>query len=366
MPCSGSTSVKTRLRAGTHTVVRLDQGGGVIGELSLTDEARTAIARADAVLVADYGRGITLKPQVRQLITAAAANVPVVWDPHPRGGVPVPGVMLSTPNADEAAGYLDLPAGRDVAAACRAARGLAAQWACRGVAVTMGCSGAVLAQGADLVVVPATEIPHTDACGAGDCFAATATIALLGGSLLSEAVGAAVASAGDFLARGGVATLDMGDETRAAGADDLSSRLHRVRASRGSVVATGGCFDLLHAGHVATLAAARGLGDFLVVCVNSDESVRRLKGPRRPLQSQADRVRVLQAMRFVDAVVVFDEDTPERVLTTIRPDLWVKGGDYAGASLPEQRVLAQWGGQAVAVPYLPGRSTSDLVELARR
>jgi D-beta-D-heptose 7-phosphate kinase / D-beta-D-heptose 1-phosphate adenosyltransferase len=366
LPCTGATSVKTRLRTGTQTVARLDQGSGRLGGVSLPSEVRAAVARADAVLVADYGRGLTGDAQLRELVAAAAAHVPVVWDPHPRGTPPVPGVTLGTPNAREAAAYLDVAASDDVATACRAAGALAQAWSARAVAVTLGPSGAVLSHGADLIVVPAAAVADADACGAGDCFAAAVTLALLGGGLLSEAVGGGVAAATDFVARGGVASLGRRRDRSEPAREALPLILDRVRAGGGSVVATGGCFDLIHAGHVATLTAARGLGDFLVVCVNSDASVRRLKGPLRPLQREADRVRVLEAMRCVDAVVVFDEDTPERVLTDIRPALWVKGGDYAGADLPEAPVLARWGGQAVAVPYLPGHSTSDLLELARR
>ncbi|HEV2886269.1 MAG TPA: D-glycero-beta-D-manno-heptose 1-phosphate adenylyltransferase, partial [Jatrophihabitans sp.] len=148
----------------------------------------------------------------------------------------------------------------------------------------------------------------------------------------------------------------------AAGLDGL---LERVRRQHGVVVATGGCFDLLHAGHIATLQAARAVGDCLVVCLNSDDSVRRLKGPQRPLQPAEDRARVLAALECVDAVVVFDEDTPATVLRRIRPDIWAKGGDYSGVPLPESEVLAEWGGEAVTVPYLQGRSTTAQVELAR-
>jgi D-beta-D-heptose 7-phosphate kinase/D-beta-D-heptose 1-phosphate adenosyltransferase len=137
-----------------------------------------------------------------------------------------------------------------------------------------------------------------------------------------------------------------------------------MRARGGTVVATGGCFDLLHAGHVATLQAARALGDCLVVCLNSDDSVRRLKGPQRPLQPAVDRAQVLSALACVDAVVVFEEDTPAVALRRVRPDVWAKGGDYTGMVLPEAAVLAEWGGEAVTVPYLAGRSTTALVELA--
>ena len=138
--------------------------------------------------------------------------------------------------------------------------------------------------------------------------------------------------------------------------------VERVRARGGTVVATGGCFDLLHAGHVAMLRAARGLGDCLVVLLNSDRSVRRLKGPDRPLQTEADRREVLAALGFVDDVIVFDEDTPVAALQALRPDVFVKGADYRTEDLPEAAVLAEWGGEAVVVPYLGGRSTTRLVE----
>ena len=138
-----------------------------------------------------------------------------------------------------------------------------------------------------------------------------------------------------------------------------------VWADGGTVVATGGCVDLLHAGHIATLEAARRLGDCLIVCLNSDASVRGLKGAGRPLQAGVDRARILRALRCVDAVVTFEEGTPIPLLNRLRPDVWVKGGDYTAATLPEASVLAGWGGQVVAVPYLPERSTTALVATAR-
>ena len=130
------------------------------------------------------------------------------------------------------------------------------------------------------------------------------------------------------------------------------------------MVATGGCFDLLHAGHVRTLEAARRLGDALVVLLNSDDSVRRLKGPERPLVGQQDRAAVVAALGCVDAVEIFHEDTPAAALEQLRPDVWVKGGDYDGADLPEAEGLRRWGGRAVLVPYVEGRSTTRLIEEA--
>jgi D-beta-D-heptose 7-phosphate kinase / D-beta-D-heptose 1-phosphate adenosyltransferase len=150
--------------------------------------------------------------------------------------------------------------------------------------------------------------------------------------------------------------------TRQSPLERALSLIGAVRARGGTVVATGGCFDLLHAGHVATLRAARALGDCLVVCLNSDDSVRRLKGLERPLVPEADRVAVLEALGCVDAVVPFDERTPEAVLQRLRPDVFAKGGDYALADLPEAALLASWGGQAVVLPYLEGRSTTQLMK----
>ena len=186
----------------------------------------------------------------------------------------------------------------------------------------------------------------------------------------------ATAAASTYLAAGGarlysspartvgVITLPPRPGTaRAAGGrptQNAAALARGIRAAGGTVVATGGCFDLLHAGHVSLLQAARSLGDCLIVCLNSDDSVRRLKGDGRPLNQEADRVNVLAALGCVDAVTVFSEDTPCAVLERIRPDIWVKGGDYDGRDLPEAALLKNWGGVAVTVPYLSGRSTTRL------
>ncbi|HEX4806180.1 MAG TPA: adenylyltransferase/cytidyltransferase family protein, partial [Conexibacter sp.] len=137
-----------------------------------------------------------------------------------------------------------------------------------------------------------------------------------------------------------------------------------TRARAGVVVATGGCFDLLHAGHVRTLEAARALGDCLVVGINDDASVRRLKGAGRPLVPARDRAAVLAALTCVDAVATFAQDTPTRLLERLRPDVWAKGGDYAGAPLPEEAALARWGGRAIVLPHHAGHSTTRLIEEA--
>jgi D-beta-D-heptose 7-phosphate kinase / D-beta-D-heptose 1-phosphate adenosyltransferase len=368
IPATGGTAVKQRVRVGDHSVVRIDSGAPVAVLGPLPGEAAAAIRDAAAVLVADYGRGTTSSPDVRAAL--AAARGPVVWDPHPRGADPVPNARLVTPNGAEAARVAsDVPAqGEGLAAVGARAEALIRHWGVGAVAVTLGARGALLSYGEGApMVVPAVAVTGGDPCGAGDSFAAAAALALADGAVTGEAVAAAVAAASAFVARGGASAWDTGvrPEADVAPESPVDAVMARVRAAGGTVVATGGCFDLLHPGHVATLRAARGLGDCLIVCINSDDSVRRLKGPSRPLVTATDRARVLEALEFVDAVVVFDEDTPAEVLDRLRPDVWAKGGDYAGADLPEAAVLRTWGGQAVVLPYLDGHSTTALVERSR-
>lgn len=142
---------------------------------------------------------------------------------------------------------------------------------------------------------------------------------------------------------------------------DALSRLPR-RGRR--LVFTNGCFDVLHRGHVEYLAAARAMGDLLVVAVNDDDSVRRLKGPGRPVNPAQDRALVLAALQSVDHVVVFGEETPVALVERVRPDVYVKGGDYRPEELPEARIVLGYGGRVRILPYLEGRSTTALLERA--
>jgi rfaE bifunctional protein nucleotidyltransferase chain/domain len=393
LPLNGPLQEKTRFRASGQTLLRVDSPAGSAGPAG--DAAADAIAGAGALLVSDYGRGATADPRLRRWLTGRARRAPLVWDPHPRGSDPVPGTRLVTPNHREAAaaaGPGPLPDGPVLGSAAVAAQRLLSRWQVDAVAVTLGATGALLAApgSAAPLVVPARPAGVADTCGAGDRFAVAAVTALRAGALLSEAVIQATAAAGEFLARGGVAGLPAPQArlTAAPGRPGAARPADRppapgtpapaatgaaqealriagaVRRGGGTVVATGGCFDVLHAGHISMLTAARALGDCLIVCLNSDESVRRLKGDGRPLNTAADRAAVLTALECVDCVMTFDEDTPAVALRRLRPGVWVKGGDYSGQDLPEASVLEAWGGQAVTVPYLDGRSTTGLYAAA--
>lgn len=395
LPHEGATRRKIRVRSAGQSLVRVDDGGpGRPGDDLPLDDVAAVLASADAVLVSDYGAGTTHHPGLRRLLAEAAQRTRLVWDPHPRGGEPVPGTALVTPNLSEARATCELPsAPGDVAAAA-----LRTAWRARGVCVTAGADGAFLAAHDDETsYVPAAAVEGGDTCGAGDRFAATAVSALASGALLSEAVEAAVAEASAWVAAGGAegfrsrrpetrqpgprtgpppapsaraATAEPGGTARAYGTrggvvpadpEVLRELGARLRGQGRTVVATGGCFDIVHAGHVATLQAARRLGDRLVVLMNSDASVTRLKGAGRPVVPAADRARVLEALDCVDAVVVFEDDDPRGALTHLRPDVWAKGGDYGGRPLPETEIVQEHGGRVVLLPYLGGRSTTSII-----
>jgi D-beta-D-heptose 7-phosphate kinase / D-beta-D-heptose 1-phosphate adenosyltransferase len=361
---AGRTPQKVRVLSEGRLLLRLDDEDRVPGRVGvLSADGSAALEAADAILVADYGRGVSEQAAVRAALASAAGRTALVWDPHPRGSEPVPGVRLATPNAAEARGLVADVGGDGVEPETRRARALLTRWGASAVALTLGRRGALLVESrGSPLLVPAEPVVGGDPCGAGDRFASAAAGLLADGALAGEAVEGAVRAASAFVAAGGAGALAFDSAPQPGAGPSAEDVIAQTRARGGTIVATGGCFDLLHAGHVTMLEAARGLGDCLVVCLNSDESVRRLKGSDRPLVPEDDRAAVLAALAAVDAVVLFDEDTPEAVLERLRPDVWVKGGDYSLDDLPEASVLERWGGQAVILPYVAGRSTTRLIE----
>jgi len=402
----GPTRRKTRVRSGGQTLVRLDDGGPGRPTSYPRSRVRAVLQGADAVLVSDYGGGVTRDEGLRELLGEVADRI--VWDPHPRGGSPLPGILLATPNLSEARRALrELPPrlggsggldrldrlgdtggsggiGGSVGAVEpeHLAVRLGAAWRTAALAVTAGAQGAWLAEGTQRWFVPAAGHAPGDTCGAGDQFAVSAALSLARREPVVEAVRRAVADATAWVAAGGSAgfhgrgdgddVVDPDDPAGAAGGrrgtitraptgEELEALAARLRARGGRLVATGGCFDVLHAGHVALLEGAQRLGDTLVVLVNSDDGVRALKGPGRPAVTFADRARVLAALGCVDHVIEFADPDPSDVLARLKPDIWVKGGDYDTADLPERDVVEAYGGAVVLLPFLPGRSTTTIL-----
>jgi len=349
----GPTPEKIRIHVGDRSFARLDRNcAPVVVPDQWSPSVDVAVRSADALLVSDYGRGLGHLPRTHELIRWVGANVPVVWDPHRNNPCPAPGTALATPNLAEARHALGEAGGDgppDAGEVDTMASRLVDVFGCA-VALTCGHLGAVLCDGA-AIEHHSSVAGSGDACGAGDHFAAAVVTALAAGNNTSIAVGRGVEAAGRFVAR----TNEADDARQVA-------RLCHQRGGR--LVVAGGCFDVLHAGHVATLEYARSRGDCLIVCLNDDASVTAQKGPGRPINPQHERAAVLRALSCVDAVIVFSGDTPTSVLAELQPEIFVKGMEYRGRDIPEIAALRRWGGRVEYAPIVGDRSTTRVVKLA--
>jgi rfaE bifunctional protein nucleotidyltransferase chain/domain/rfaE bifunctional protein kinase chain/domain len=373
----GPTPEKVRMLDRGRPLMRLDRGGAAV-RIRAGDGAalRGPLSEAAGVLVSDYGRGLLAEPAVRAALSSRPPAVPLVWDPHPRGAAPLAGATLATPNFAEAARFVGFEPGWEEPELSGLMRRLLSSWKVGALCLTRGGAGAVLATPYGEPRAFTCRPASGDPCGAGDRFAASAAWALADGMSCERAVEAAVEAAREFVAAGGASGAARPARGPAAGTELDRAELgaaplsiepalalaERVRRQGGTVVATGGCFDLLHVGHVRTLEAARRLGDCLVVLLNGDRSVRRLKGSDRPLVGELERAAMLSALACVDEVAIFDELDPSQALSVLRPDVWAKGGDYEAGELPESEAIASWGGRTAILPYLAGRSTTRLIE----
>jgi D-beta-D-heptose 7-phosphate kinase / D-beta-D-heptose 1-phosphate adenosyltransferase len=332
-------------------------------------------ARPHAIILSDYAKGV-LTPESIASVTALRGNAPVVVDPKHRDFTRYRGATTITPNLREleAAAGLTLDVD-DTKAIAAAARPLAATAGLDAMVVTLGDRGMLVVplQGQD-VAVPAIQRAVYDVTGAGDTAISVLALSLAAGSSLLEAAQLANAAAGVSVGQIGAVAVDAPSIRDALAArpdgkiltrDDLVARAATWRMAGKRIVFTNGCFDLLHAGHLSLLSQAAKLGDILVLAINSDASVRRLKGPERPLVPQEDRAAVLAALGFVDAVTIFDEDTPLEVLQSVRPHVLVKGGDYRLDQVVGRELMEATGGRVVLVPLTPEKSTSALVERIR-
>lgn len=376
-----ATTVKTRFVAHNQQLLRVDRedraapGGLVLDRLA---EAAHAAARgADAVILEDYGKGV-LAPEVLRaaLDGARRAGAPVVVDPNGRDYRRYAGATVLTPNLRETEVAAERPI-RGEADLVAAAEGLVGQTGAA-LAVTREGEGISLFRAAGGAVVhtrvPTVPVAVYDVTGAGDAVAACLAVALAGGVGLADACALANLAGRAVVRQYGVGTLSVGhllDELaevahrRPAGkVVDLARAVERVaevRRDGGSVVFTNGCFDILHYGHAHLLQFARARGDLLVLGLNTDDSVRRFKGPDRPVVGQAERSSMLALYPFVDLVVLFDEDTPLRLIEALRPDVLVKGGDYTPEAVVGREFVASYGGRVEICPRLEGLSTTDIV-----
>lgn len=378
------TITKTRVMSGRQQIVRIDaedtRAPAPAIEARLLEAALEAVRRSSIVVLSDYAKGVLSDAVIAAVMAAAHdVGVPVIVDPKRRTFEAYRGARLVTPNRRELAEATGLPDTTD-AEAVAAAAAAGAQFG-GDVLVTRAEKGMTLwRQTGDVLHVAAEAREVFDVSGAGDTALAALATSLAAGEPVETAVRIANAAAAIAVGRLGTAVVTRAEvaaaldralpQEVAPGSLVSRERAQEIvagwRAGGASVVFTNGCFDLVHPGHVSLLEAAAAQGDRLVVALNTDASVRRLKGESRPLQDEAARARVIGALRCVDLVVLFDEETPLETITTLLPDVLVKGADYRPEQVVGADVVRANGGRLVLVDLVAGRSTSSLVAKARQ
>jgi D-beta-D-heptose 7-phosphate kinase/D-beta-D-heptose 1-phosphate adenosyltransferase len=330
----------------------------------------------DVIILSDYAKGV-ITPETFAGVMRVRGRVPVVVDPKHRDFTRYRGATALTPNLRE----LEAAAGRtlavhDTATIAAVARSLAQAAELEAMLVTLSEHGMLLVpvDGPE-IAIPAVQRAVFDVTGAGDTAIAVLSLSLASQAPFAAAVELANAAAGVSVGQVGAVAVDAAairdalatrPDGKILGREALASRAASWRMAGKRIVLTNGCFDLLHAGHLSLLGQAARLGDVLVLAINSDASVRRLKGSERPVVSQADRAALLAALSFVDAVTIFEEETPIEVLRSVRPDVLVKGADYQLTEVVGRELVEANGGRVVLVPLVPEKSTTALVERIRR
>lgn len=378
-----ATTTKTRISSIGQVLLRLDDVQHEVPAHALDALAESlpqVLQGQEAVIVCDYGAGALGGPVRRKLLDVLARRpeVLVVVDAHqPHAWAPLK-PHLATPNALEAAAMIGLKFGAgstraDVIVAHREA--LLEASGAEALIVTLDREGTVLLPGSGEVHRTwARPVQEKQASGAGDTFVAALTLARAASLPLTTSVDLAQAAADVAVHQPGTSVCSIADLSSHLGrftdtavdADELAAQISRHRQEGKRIVLTNGCFDVLHRGHTRYLNQAKQLGDVLVVALNSDDSVRRLKGPGRPVNTITDRAAVVAALSCVDYVTVFDTATPIPLIQQIRPEIYAKGGDYTPAMLAETQAVEQYGGRVSILDYVPEQSTTAVVERIRR
>ncbi len=372
------TTLKTRYIARGQQVMRIDkEDARALSAQTAQDLIAAARARmkdCDMLILSDYAKGALSGDTARQLIDMArAAGMRTIADPKSEDFGKYRGAFMVTPNLSElhkAAG----PTGPDLEAITKAARRLCAAHDIEYIAVTLSENGILIVSQTDEIYQKARKSDVFDVTGAGDAVVAALSACLLGGMTLQDAAEIAMVSAGIAVTRTGAVSVPIADIDLALRSwshrveskivPDRTALAERVRAWRAAGETVGfanGVFDLLHPGHLSLLGQASAACTRLIVALNSDSSVRRLKGPSRPIQSEDIRARIIASIEGVAAVTVFDEDTPLELITAIQPDLLVKGSDYTIDKVVGADVVQARGGAVLLVDLVSGLSTTSTV-----
>lgn len=373
------TSRKTRVVAAHQQIVRIDRESREALPSSVEQQLCLWIAdharEYKVIVLSDYNKGV-LTPTVIAAAVAAAvqAGIPVLVDPKGTDFTRYSGATLLTPNRKEAEVASGIPI-KDAASLAEAAAVIMAATGLQHLLITRSEEGmSLFSQGGEVVHIPTVAREVFDVSGAGDTVLATLAVGVASGLTMAESARLANIAAGIAVGKLGTSIVtpqEIIDTVSLAHKDshakikslEVLSALIAAEKNRGKrIVFTNGCFDLLHFGHVKYLQKARSLGDLLVLGLNSDASVRRLKGPKRPLIDQDERAHLLAALDCIDYVVIFDEDTPLNLITSLKPHILAKGGDYSLDGVVGRDVVESYGGRVELITFVDGKSTTNIIE----
>lgn len=367
------TVTKLRVISRHQQLIRLDFEDGFMEQRSdlLIARAGKSMANVGAVVLSDYGKG-TLRDMPALIAAARAANTPVLIDPKGTDFSRYKGATLITPNMSE----FEAVVGRCKSDADVEQKGkqLLEELELEALLVTRSERGMTLIRKEQPVIhLPTKAREVFDVTGAGDTVIAMLAAAIAAGEDIANAMALANLAAGVVVGKLGTATVSPAELqqamrgeaslTRGIYEEDVLVDVVKQAKQHGEVIVmTNGCFDILHPGHVSYLQKARAMGDRLIVAVNDDESVKRLKGADRPINTLDRRMALLSALECVDWVVPFSEDTPERLICKMLPDVLVKGGDYSPEQIAGGACVRENGGEVKIIEYIEGHSTTDIIK----
>jgi len=376
---SRRTSRKTRVVAANQQIVRIDRESRETltqdFEKKVCDWITVHLCEYQVVVLSDYNKGV-LTPAVIAATVAAAekAGIPVLVDPKGTDYRRYSGATLLTPNRKEAEAASGI-AIHDDASLIRAAAVIMDAVGLQHLLITRSEKGmSLFSKDGSVVHIPTVAREVFDVSGAGDTVLATLAVGIASGCGMVDAARLANVAAGIAVGKLGtsvvspqeiidvVALSHHDSDTKIKRRDVLTLLIAAEKARGKRVVFTNGCFDLLHAGHVKYLQKARSLGDLLVLGLNSDASVRRLKGPKRPLIGEDERAHLLAALDCIDYVTLFDEDTPLQLITALKPHILAKGGDYSLEGVVGRDVVESYGGRVELVSFVDGKSTTNIID----
>ena len=374
MPCEAETIVKLRVLSRNQQLIRMDfeQPFDDYADGMFLQYVSNLVAEHDVVLLSDYAKGTLC--QIEALIDVCREqNIPCLVDPKGIDFSRYRGATLITPNLSEFEAVAG-PCDQSDSKISQAAKSMCQEYGFDAVLVTRSERGMTLQpREGEALHLPALAKEVFDVTGAGDTVISAVAAGIASQTSLENATRLANIAAGLVVGKVGTASISRSELAKAANTESvvnvprdygvideeaLIAELSQLRANNQRVVMTNGCFDLLHPGHVSYLASAAALGDVLIVAVNDDASVSRLKGPERPVNALSARMEVLAGLRSVSFVVPFTEDKPARLIKAVSPDVLVKGGDYAISEIAGHEHVLATGGEVIILDFLEGHSTT--------